>query len=77
MKHSLYCGWALVHATELKLERNPKAAIDDPMGDKMTDARINTFGNWWPHEKKKGWLPKVEKVGDGILGVVACFLVRG
>jgi len=32
------------------------------MSEGMVEARKLTFGKWWPHEKKKGWGPKVDKV---------------
>ncbi|RPB20598.1 inhibitor of apoptosis repeat-containing protein [Terfezia boudieri ATCC MYA-4762] len=60
-KHSLSCGWAIVHATEIRLQSSSKAAIEDPMSEGMVEARRMTFGKWWPHEKKKGWGPKVNK----------------
>ena len=34
----------------------------------MTEARIMTFGKkWWPHEDKRGWLPKIETVSFGFI----------
>jgi len=66
-----------VHATELRLEGNNKAAIEDPMGEKMTEARRETFKDWWPHEKKEGWLPKVDKVGDDPSKVCCANFIRG
>ena len=35
---------------------------DDPMSDMMVEARRATFKNAWPHEEKKGWKCKLEKV---------------
>lgn len=37
--------------------------VDDPRGEIMVQARVMTFGKrWWPHEDKRGWLPKIESV---------------
>lgn len=52
----------MIHATEVRLRSNSKAVIDDPRGEAMAEARRMTFGSRWPHEKKKGWVPKVDKV---------------
>ncbi|CUS15566.1 unnamed protein product, partial [Tuber aestivum] len=58
-KHCPDCGWAQV-AYALAF-RDDHKALSDPRGAMMTEARVMTFGRkWWPHEEKRGWLPKVE-----------------
>lgn len=61
-KHSSNCGWAVIHATAVRLQSNHQSVIEDPRGIPMYEARKMTYGNHWPHEKKKGWIPKVGKV---------------
>jgi hypothetical protein len=55
------CGWAVNKAIELALEngtyRNP-----DPMSVEMLEARRSTFLDKWPHEGKRGWTCKIQKV---------------
>ncbi|PUU83758.1 hypothetical protein B9Z19DRAFT_1071591 [Tuber borchii] len=58
-KHCPDCGWAQV-AYALAF-RDDHKALSDPRGTMMAEARIMTFGKkWWPHEDKRGWLPKIE-----------------
>ena len=33
------------------------------MAEEFVLARTHTFGDNWPYESKKGWKPKVAKVG--------------
>nr|CAG8494586.1 12162_t:CDS:2 [Entrophospora candida] len=33
-----------------------------PTSKKLEDARIKTFGNWWPHKEKKTWTATVKKL---------------
>lgn len=40
---------------------NP-AEIEDPSSEKMVEARRATFMSSWPHEGKRGWVCKTEKV---------------
>jgi len=35
---------------------------ENPLSDTMMEARRATFQDAWPHESKKGWKCKVEKV---------------
>jgi len=39
---------------------------NNPQEDKMMEARRETFADKWPHEGKKGWKCKVQKVGCSI-----------
>ncbi|PWW74555.1 hypothetical protein C7212DRAFT_353260 [Tuber magnatum] len=58
-KHCPDCGWAQV--AYALASRDDHKALSDPRGTMMTEARIMTFGKkWWPHEEKRGWLPKIE-----------------
>ena len=61
LKHSPNCGWAITIATELDIEDGNQCQ-EDPMCDKMLDARKMTFGSRWPHESKRGWTCKTQKV---------------
>ncbi|RPA92442.1 hypothetical protein L873DRAFT_1709954 [Choiromyces venosus 120613-1] len=62
-KHCPDCGWAQV-AYALAF-RDDQKALSDPRGAMMTEARIMTFGKkWWPHEEKRGWLPKIETMAE-------------
>lgn len=40
---------------------NP-AEIEDPASERMVEARRATFMSSWPHEGKRGWVCKTEKV---------------
>lgn len=61
LKHCPDCGWARVAVTQSV--DDDRKHVDDPRGEVMLDARLMTFGKkWWPHEDKKGWVPKVHKV---------------
>lgn len=55
------CGWAIMIATELEIEDGSQSR-EDPMGERMLGARRMTFGSRWPHESKKGWTCKIQKV---------------
>ena len=33
-----------------------------PVSEKMSEARKMTFGSRWPHESKRGWICKTQKV---------------
>ncbi|KAL8701431.1 MAG: hypothetical protein Q9201_004915 [Fulgogasparrea decipioides] len=55
------CGWAAIARIEQDIEDgNP--VQQDPMGDGPLEARRSTFINW-PHENKRGWVCKTQKVG--------------
>ena len=64
LKHSPNCGWAITIATELETE-NGSQSQEDPMSERMLDARRMTFGSNWPHENKRGWTYKTQKVCPG------------
>ena len=48
-------------ATELDIEDGGQCQ-EDPMCERMLDARKMTFGSRWPHESKRGWACKTQKV---------------
>ena len=56
-KLSSNCPWALVMSANLD-------DAEDPTTSKMIDARRETFAGRWPHESKRGWTCKVEKMVD-------------
>ena len=55
------CGWATTVAIEQDIE-NGSYSLEDPMCEKVLEARRMTFGSKWPHEHKRGWTCKVQKV---------------
>jgi hypothetical protein len=60
LKHSPDCGWAIM--TSLERLRGEDRVAEDPTGLRMVEARRSTFASIWPHEGKRGWTCKVEKV---------------
>lgn len=61
LKHAPDCGWAITVAIELDIE-NGSYSLEDPMSEKILNARRMTFGSNWPHENKRGWICKTQKV---------------
>lgn len=37
-------------------------ASELPQSKALESARLSTFGKWWPHDKKKAWLPTSKNV---------------
>ncbi|RPA80451.1 hypothetical protein BJ508DRAFT_415435 [Ascobolus immersus RN42] len=60
IRHAPYCGWAIIHSMMVDRKKGRKVKLQDPNGEFMTNARKMTFGNWWPHEGKRGWVPTVD-----------------
>ena len=61
LSHSDHCGWAWNVCSKLYKLKAPLK--DDPMDEKMCEARRMTFGSkWWPYESKKGWRANIENV---------------
>lgn len=68
------CGWAKTWCTiEVKKKeggQGPKDAMKPVFKDKdelpqskaSETARLSTFAKWWPHDKKKAWLPTSKNV---------------
>lgn len=55
------CGWAVVAHIEQDIE-DGHLEQQDPMDERLLHARSMTFGARWPHEDKRGWLCKTQKV---------------
>lgn len=62
LKHSPACGWALTTSIEQAVESGERS-LEDPMSKRLLEARAMTFGTTWPHESKRGWVCKSQKVG--------------
>lgn len=61
LKHSPNCGWAIVISLEARID-DENLELDDPLSERLLNAREMTFGSRWPHEAKKGWICKTQKV---------------
>lgn len=62
LKHGSDCAWALLMSIEQEREYDP-TSMEDPTAEPIASARKNTFQNiGWPHEGKKGWACKVDKM---------------
>ncbi|KAF9362782.1 hypothetical protein BGX34_005509 [Mortierella sp. NVP85] len=58
LSHSRHCGWAIVKNIPMVEDGLPFRWDEEgelPKGERMTKARLETFGDWWPHERTKGW----------------------
>ena len=60
LKHSPGCGWAIVKSLD-QSDFDP-ATMEDPTGPRLSDARRATFMGRWPHENKRGWFCKTERL---------------
>jgi hypothetical protein len=38
-----------------------------PSASEMEAARLGTFGDWWPHKKKRGWGATPQKVSSSVI----------
>lgn len=62
LKHGSDCAWALLMSIEQEREYDP-SSMEDPTAEPIASARRTTFESiGWPHEGKKGWLCKIEKM---------------
>ncbi|EXJ57528.1 hypothetical protein A1O7_07876 [Cladophialophora yegresii CBS 114405] len=61
LKHSPGCGWAILMNASQEAKQNPDT-IEDPTGQLLTDARRATFAIGWPHESKRAWKCKTERM---------------
>ncbi|CAG8681840.1 35184_t:CDS:2, partial [Racocetra persica] len=66
-KHSPDCAWAICYCSlrnfndeQLPFNWDDKDKL--PTSKKLEEARIKTFGTWWPHEGKKGWVGTIKKM---------------
>ncbi|KAF9975342.1 hypothetical protein BGZ73_001063 [Actinomortierella ambigua] len=68
LSHSRFCAWAILKSIPPTEDGELPFRWDDeeelPTGDRMTMARIQTFGDWWPHENKKGWIGTKKKMAS-------------
>ena len=55
------CGWAIIASIEKEVE-NEYPQLENPLDERVLGARRMTFGINWPHENKRGWTCKTEKV---------------
>lgn len=60
LTHSSGCGWAIM--MNIARQSSNPAEIQDPTSPVIEEARRATFITW-PHEGKRGWVCKTEKVG--------------
>ncbi|GAB7354995.1 hypothetical protein MBLNU459_g5607t1 [Dothideomycetes sp. NU459] len=58
LAHSTECGWVLSLSVQNEAEER------DPMSPELVLARSDTYGAMWPHEAKKGWKCKTQKMVD-------------
>jgi hypothetical protein len=61
LKHSPGCGWAILMNAAQEAKQNTET-IEDPTGQLLTDARRATFAIGWPHESKRAWKCKTERM---------------
>ncbi|PGH09212.1 hypothetical protein AJ79_05741 [Helicocarpus griseus UAMH5409] len=60
LKHSNECGWAIM--MDIVRQSSNPAEIEDPTSPRIVEARRATFGSRWPHDGKRGWVCKTEKL---------------
>ena len=63
LSHVPHCGWAINCCIEQHIEDMDRTE-EDPLSEKMVEARRATFDEWWPHEAKRGWKCKTKKVSS-------------
>lgn len=61
LKLSPNCGWAINVGIEQGIEDISQQDIG-PASERMSEARRMTFESRWPHEGKRGWICKSQKV---------------
>ncbi|CAG8787605.1 2516_t:CDS:2 [Dentiscutata erythropus] len=67
VNHSPDCAWAICYCSMRNFNDNKLPfSWDDkdklPTSKNMEEARIKTFGTWWPHDGKKGWVGTIKKM---------------
>ncbi|KAF9190322.1 hypothetical protein BGZ51_008746 [Haplosporangium sp. Z 767] len=65
LSHSRRCGWAIIKMINITDDELPFRWDDEdelPKGARMTKARLQTFGKWWPHERTKGWFGTTKRM---------------
>ncbi|KAJ9610725.1 hypothetical protein H2200_005502 [Cladophialophora chaetospira] len=61
LKHSPECGWAILMNAAQEAKQDTEN-MEDPTGQLLTDARRATFAIGWPHESKRAWRCKTDKM---------------
>ncbi|OAQ29135.1 inhibitor of apoptosis repeat-containing protein [Linnemannia elongata AG-77] len=67
LSHSRNCCWAIVKSIYPVEDGLPFHWDDEenlPRGERMTKARLQTFGKWWPHERTKGWFGTTKRMAN-------------
>ncbi|KAI4137067.1 MAG: hypothetical protein L6R39_007490 [Caloplaca ligustica] len=54
------CGWAVI--AQIEQDGDGNLAKRNPTDESLLNARMMTFGANWPHEHKRGWVCKTQKV---------------
>lgn len=60
LKLSSDCGWAILENSGQ--EAADISTMENPTNERLSEARRATFGSNWPHEHKRGWVCKTEKM---------------
>ncbi|KAJ5819529.1 hypothetical protein N7474_005120 [Penicillium riverlandense] len=63
LKHAPDCAWAIM--MDIQQRSSNPAEIEDPTGERVTQARLATFGSAWPHDGKRGWVCQSDKMVQG------------
>ncbi|KAG8528216.1 uncharacterized protein KY384_007133 [Bacidia gigantensis] len=63
LAHAKSCGWAAIASVERAIE-NGEQDVPNPASEEIIQARMATFSCGWPHESKRGWLCKIQKLVD-------------
>ncbi|KAF7846286.1 hypothetical protein BT93_L4666 [Corymbia citriodora subsp. variegata] len=62
LQHGSDCAWAVLMALDAETDFDT-SNMEDPTDTRLSDARRSTFDRIdWPHQNKRGWLCKVEKM---------------
>ncbi|CAG8595128.1 10595_t:CDS:2, partial [Funneliformis caledonium] len=67
VNHSPDCAWVICRCIKRTFPDDESSFSWDnkeqlPTSKRMEEARLKTFGNWWPHDKKKGWVGTSKKM---------------
>lgn len=63
--HFPECAWAVCRCAKRDNNDLPFSWDNEdqwPTSKRMEETRLKTFGNWWPHDRKKGWVGTSKKV---------------
>ena len=60
LKHSDNCGWAVL--MDVMKATHDTTNMEDPTQSRISNARHATFEAGWPHEAKRGWVCKTERM---------------